>query len=160
LHGDAKVGQLNCPVLFLLLSAGVSLFLGGACSRKVDLRTDRAELIKSMSDSDMETAYAAVKRLAELHGEAGLIEALKEDSSDTKGLAALELRAYPTLRSKDALIELLSDADPSVRAKALDSLGHVCDDRCKPVLEAQAASDPDMFVREMAAQALKRIKPR
>ncbi len=123
----------------------------------VDSRNDRGALVASASEPDLEKAVAAVKRLSELFQDDGLDEVLQTSQVRGRELAALELRAHRTARSRNALVRALADPAPTVRANAADSLGVVGDQSSVASLEKVSSSDPDQFARSMAKQALAKL---
>ncbi len=145
------MSKVFCPLTLSLM------VLHGCGPTLVDTRTDGAALVESMGDPDVAVAIAATKRVSELFKADGLVDVLDAGRPSARGFAAMELRAYKEPRAVAALLAALDDADAGVRSKVADSLGHVCDPTCVPALRDVAASDPDTFTRQMAAQAIENI---
>lgn len=148
-----------CRRLAQVIATTLIVVASAACREPLkDLRTDKPALLASASDGDLEVAAAAVKRLSELYGPEGLVEAMAVPSAVGRGLAVLELKAHPGPGTIAALSRGLKDPDAGVRARSADSLGYVGDSTSLEVLRQVAESDPDDFTRRMASQAMERLR--
>lgn len=91
-----------------------------------------SKLIKAISDSNIEIQTAAIKALGNVGGEKAL----------------------------NSLISLLRDANPTIRSAAVEALGNMANPRSEEFVKQISLNDSDENVRQLAVEALKKIKER
>jgi HEAT repeat protein len=119
------------------------------------------ELSLALSDKDETVRYAALTAATHVHGftdVASVAKLVGDSSALVRRHAASALGAMRATDSVTALIALTSsqETDAQTRAEAAHSLGLIGDPAAKPALTA-AQNDPDQFVRDAAAIALRRM---
>lgn len=129
---------------------------------RINSQGPNGELATAMKDADegvrLEALYAAT-RVNVFTGVASVAGLLGDQAPRVRKRAA---EALGTLRSKDAVMGLVAltsanqEADATVRAAAVASLGKIADPAAKGAVQA-AQNDPNQFVRDAAAIALRRL---
>jgi HEAT repeat protein len=119
------------------------------------------ELSLALADKDETVRYAALTAATHIHGftdVASVAKLVGDSSALVRRHAASALGAMRATDSVTALIALTSsqETDAQTRAEAAHSLGLIGDPAAKPALTA-AQNDPDQFVRDAAAIALRRM---
>ena len=118
-----------------------------------------ARAAASLSEDDEACAGRAAELLSWLGPIAvePLLEALSRSQRAPVPMIAA-LARLGDLRAGDALLRLLEDADPQVRAAAAQALGQIADPAGAQALAA-ACHDPDRDVRAAALDAIRRLGP-
>jgi HEAT repeat protein len=120
------------------------------------------ELSVALSDKDETVRLAAINAAGHVHGfsdVAAITQRIGDSSPIVRRHAAAALGAMRAQDSVTALIALLApgrEADAQARAEAAHSLGLIGDPAAKNALLG-AENDPDQFVRDAAAIALRRM---
>jgi HEAT repeat protein len=121
------------------------------------------ELTVGMSDSDEKVRIAAIHASTRVHGfnDIAALSARLDDSSSAVRTRAIE--ALGTLKARDAVVGIVAklatanEATPSVRAAAAAALGQIGDGSVRPAVQNARDNDPDRFVRDAAAVALRQL---
>ena len=121
------------------------------------------ELGRALSDTDEQVRLAALHASTRVNvfRDVARVAALLDDSSSAVRTRALE--ALGTLRASDAVVAIIAKLSPdneaqaSVRAAAAAALGEIHDPAARDAVRAAAENDPDHFVRDAAAVALRRL---
>ena len=129
---------------------------------RINSQGPNGELALAIGDKDesvrLEALYAST-RVNVFTGTAAVVKRISDESPLVRKRAA---EALGTPRAKDAVAGLIAltspatESDPAVRAAAVSSLGKIADPAAKSAVKA-AESDPNQFVRDAAAIALRRI---
>lgn len=129
---------------------------------RINSQGPNGELAAAMSDKDegvrLQALYAAT-RVNVFTGTDAVVKRISDQSPSVRKRAA---EALGTLHAKDSVAGLIALTSPStepdagVRAAAVASLGVIADPAAKDACKA-AQSDPDQFVRDAAAFALRRL---
>lgn len=139
----------------LLLCAAVA---GGfACRRQ--LPNDLPGLMELMGSNDMGVNFDAARRVDQLFGKDGLLEALKQDNANTRAVAAHFLMNHPAPDIQAALLKATWDSDEYVRMWAVFSLGKIGDHEIIGRVKDLAA-DPSEKVSRRAKEALEELNSR
>ncbi len=143
--GDTRAAELLIPRLNdddVSVQRYVAVALG-----KLGIDKSIATLISALRDDDMNVRFSAAWALGEL-GESSieaLIIALK-DNNPYRYYSALALKIQNDIRTYDALISCLNDADWRVRFYGALALGELGDVRCADMLVALLNDDIDMVI--------------
>jgi len=121
------------------------------------------ELGLALSDPDEQVRLAALHASIRVNvfRDVASVAARLDDSSSAVRTRALE--ALGTLRAQDAVVAIIAKLSPenepqaSVRAAAAAALGELGAREARESVRAAAESDPDHFVRDAAAVALRRL---
>lgn len=89
-----------------------------------------------------------------------LVKASYDDDDEVRTTVAKALGLIPTYESGMALIPLLRDSSPSVRAAAATSVADINAKHCEEYVKKLAFADSDPMVRQVAREAFDRIKTR
>ncbi|MBK7585691.1 MAG: HEAT repeat domain-containing protein [Myxococcales bacterium] len=155
--GIAVIAQaaVSDPSATVRKSAAHSLF-------RINSQGPNGELGTAIADKDedvrMEALYAST-RVNVFTGVSAVVKRISDESPRVRKRAA---EALGTLRAKDAVAGLIAltavstESDPMVRAAAVSSLGKIADPAAKDAVTA-AQKDPNQFVRDAAAIALRRL---
>lgn len=129
---------------------------------RINSQGPNGELAAGIGDSDedvrMESLYAST-RVNVFTGTDAVVQRISDPAARVRQRAA---EVLGTLRAKDAVVGLIALTDPAnekdqqVRAAAVSSLGKIADPAAKTAVNA-ALKDPDGFVRDAAAIALRRL---
>jgi HEAT repeat protein len=118
-------------------------------------------LSTALSDSNASVRLAALGSAVRINTFSGLaaVTGLTMDSDVSVRRRALEV--LDALQAKDAVVAVAAvaqnDSNAGVRAAACHALGTFGDTSAFPVLQHLASSDPDMFVRDQANIAIRRL---
>ncbi len=121
------------------------------------------ELSVGLSDSDAKVRIAAIHASTRVHGfnDIAALSARLDDDSSTVRTRAIE--ALGTLKARDAVAGIVAklspanEAAPSVRAAAAAALGQIGDGSAREAVQNARDNDPDRFVRNAAAIALRQL---
>lgn len=121
------------------------------------------ELSVGLGDSDEKVRIAAIHASTRVHGfnDIAALSARLDDSSSTVRTRAIE--ALGTLKARDAVVGIVAklspanEASPSVRAAAAAALGQIADGSVREAVLNARDNDPDRFVRNAAAIALRQL---
>lgn len=129
---------------------------------RINSQGPNGELAVAIADKDedvrMEALYAAT-RVNVFTGIDAVVQRISDTSPRVRKRAA---EALGTMRVKDAVVGLIAltspetETDAAVRAAAVASLGKIADPAAKSAVQA-AQNDPNQFVRDAAAMALRRL---
>lgn len=129
---------------------------------RINSQGPNGELAIAIGDKDenvrLEALFAST-RVNVFTGTDAVVKRISDQSPLVRKRAA---EALGTLRAKDAVAGLIAltsattESDPNVRAAAVSSLGKIADPAAKSAVKA-AESDPNQFVRDAAAIALRRL---
>ena len=129
---------------------------------RINNQGPNGELAKAIGDQDegvrLQALFAAT-RVNVFTGTDAVVKRISDESPLVRKRAA---EALGTLRAKDAVAGLIAltspstETDANVRAAAVSSLGKIADAAAKDAVKA-AESDPNQFVRDAAAIALRRL---
>jgi HEAT repeats len=122
-----------------------------------------SELALALSDTDEQVRLAALHASTRVNvfRDVDQVAARLDDTSSAVRTRALE--ALGTLRARDAVVAIIaklspqSESEASVRAAAAAALGELGDPAARESVRVAAESDPDHFVRDAAAIALRRL---
>lgn len=89
-----------------------------------------------------------------------LIKASYNDDDEVRAAAAKAMGLISTYESGMALIPLLRDSSPIVRAAAATSVADINAKHCEEYVKKLAFADADPSVRQIAREAFDRIKTR
>jgi len=129
---------------------------------RINSQGPNGELALAMSDPDVEVRMEALYASTHIHVFTGVDAVVKRISDESPRVRKRAAEALGTMRTKDAVTGLIAltapstEPDPAVRASAVWSLGRIADPGAKPAVLA-AEKDPDQFVRDAAAIALRRL---
>ena len=122
-----------------------------------------SELSTALADPDEKVRIAAIHASTRINAFSDIasVTALVADSSSTVRTRALE--ALGTLKAKDAVVAIVAKLSPanessaSVRAAAATALGEIGDGSVRQAVQDARDNDPDHFVRDAAAVALRQL---
>lgn len=129
---------------------------------RINNQGPNGELATAIGDKDESVrlqALFAATRVNVFTGTDAVVKRISDESPVVRKRAA---EALGTLRAKDAVVGLIAltspktEPDANVRAAAVSSLGKIADAAAKDAVKA-AESDPNQFVRDAAAIALRRL---
>ncbi|GMV15081.1 MAG: HEAT repeat domain-containing protein [Polyangiaceae bacterium] len=129
---------------------------------RINSQGPNGELAAAIADKDEDVRMEALFASTRVNVFTGVDAVVKRISDESPRVRKRSAEALGTLRAKDAvagLIALTSPAtepDAGVRAAAVSSLGKIADAAAKDAVKA-AQSDPNQFVRDAAAIALRRL---
>jgi HEAT repeat protein len=117
----------------------------------------------SVGDSDEKVRIAAIHASTRVHGfnDIAGLSARLDDSSSTVRTRAIE--ALGTLKARDAVVGIVAKLSPAnesaatVRAAAAAALGQIGDGSVRQAVQNARENDPDRFVRDAAAIALRQL---
>lgn len=89
-----------------------------------------------------------------------LIKAANDDDDEVRATVARAMGLIATYESGMALIPLLRDPSPIVRAAAATSVADINAKHCEEYVKKLAFADSDPTVRQVAREAFDRIKTR
>lgn len=108
----------------------------------------------------IEATIAKLMKLGKKQKLNDLIKASSSDDDEVRAAAAQAMGLIPTYESGMALIPLLRDSAPSVRAAAATSVADINAKHCEEYVKKLAFADADPTVRQVAREAFDRIKTR
>jgi HEAT repeat protein len=129
---------------------------------RINSQGPNGELAAAIGDADESVrlqALFASTRINVFTGAGAVVKRISDESPAVRKRAA---EALGTLRAKDAVAGLVAltspatESDATVRAAAVAALGKIADPAAKDAVKA-AEKDPNQFVRDAAAIALRRI---
>jgi HEAT repeat protein len=129
---------------------------------RINSQGPNGELAQAIGDSDVDVRMEALYAATRINVFTGLDAVVKRISDESPRVRKRAAEALGTLRAKDAVTGLIAltspdtESDAAVRAAAVSSLGKIADPAAKSAVEA-AQSDPNPFVRDAAAIALRRL---
>lgn len=153
------------PVLAQALTTDSSAKVRKAAAHslwRINSQGPNGELAQAIGDSDVDVRMEALHTATHINVFTGIEAVVKRISDDSPRVRKRAAEALGTLRAKDAVTGLIAltspgtEPDPAVRAAAVSSLGKIADPAAKPAVVA-AEKDPDQFVRDAAAIALRRL---
>ena len=162
--GEFLDGAGVAPVAHSLLHDGEPI-VRAAAARALDRLNHpgaHGELAQALSDGDEGVRLAALRAASHVHAftdVAAIARLLGDESPVVRRHAA---GALGHMRAKDAVAALVAltmaatESDARTRASAVHALGSIGDPTARDALQA-AMSDPDSFVRDAAAVALRRL---
>ena len=129
--------------------------------QRLNTQGPNGELGVALSDPDEKVRLAAIHAATRVNVFTDIADltARLDDSSSAVRTAAIE--ALGTLRSGDAVVSIVARLSPenesaaSVRAAAAASLGQIRDSAARQAVQNARDNDPDRFVRDAAAVALR-----
>jgi len=121
------------------------------------------ELSVGLSDPDEKVRLAAIHAATRINvfSDIADLSARLDDSSSAVRTRAIE--ALGTLRARDAVVGIVArlsvgtESSASVRAAAAAALGQIGDNAARPAVQQARDNDPDHFVRDAAAVALRQL---
>lgn len=116
---------------------------------------------KGMTDSDEGVRLASIAAAGRINTFVDVTTASKLTGDSSVMVRRKGVELLEELHAKDSMMSLIalaqSDADPGVRAAACHALGIVGDASAKSTLQHAADADVDVFVRDQATMALRRL---
>ena len=91
---------------------------------------------------------------------AAVIKYSENPSDDVRMTVAMALGMIPTYESGMALIHLLRDDSPLVRASAAEAVATIHAKNCEEYVKVLAFQDPDPNVKQIAKKAFDKLKDR
>lgn len=110
--------------------------------------------------ASVEATIAKLFKLGKKQKLNDLINASNDDNDDIRAAAAQAMGLIKTYESGMALIPLLRDSSPIVRAAAATSVADINAKHCEEYVKKLAFADSDPQVRQIAHDAFDRIKTR
>jgi len=129
---------------------------------RINSQGPNGELATAIADKDEDVRMEALFASTRINVFTGVDAVVKRISDPSARVRKRSAEALGTLRAKDAVAGLIAltspttEPDSGVRAAAVSSLGKIGDGAAKAAVKA-AESDPDQFVRDAAAIALRRL---
>lgn len=114
----------------------------------------------ALNDSDHFVRRRALLTLTKIHDPRiveCLIKSLKDKFYFNRKTAIVALGKKKDKRAVEPLVDLLSDENRDIRAETVDALGNIHDPRTVQVLKETSLNDKDPYVRDLAADAIKKI---
>jgi hypothetical protein len=163
--GEFLAAAGNEPVATAAVSDSSALVRASAVGALERLNTagPNGELGVALGDSDEKVRLAAVHASTRINAFSDIasLAALVGDTSAT--VRSHAIAALGALKAQDAVAALVAKLSPdsesvaSVRAAAAAALGEIGDGQARAALQTANDSDPDHFVRDAAAVALRRL---
>ena len=113
---------------------------------------ERSALTSAMGDNDMSISTAAMRKMVQHYGGAGLREALKNRKGTIRGRAAHGLAFCAGAQNERALLDAVSDHDEYVRNWVAYSLGQIGNSNSVSTL-SELSNDSSPSVRDSAIRA-------
>jgi HEAT repeat protein len=129
---------------------------------RINSQGPNGELAAAIGDKDENVRLQALFGATRVNVFTGTDAVVKRISDQSPLVRKRAAEALGTLRTKDAVVGLIAltspstESDANVRAAAVSSLGKIADAAAKQAVKA-AESDPNQFVRDAAAIALRRL---
>jgi len=140
-------------ILFVIIAA-----IASGCEPSTP--DDLPSLIVVMNDNNETLAVAALNKIDQKYGEAGLLKALREGGESAQVMASHRLANYPDAKVEQALLEQLEKrGDISIRGSALMALEVVGTSRSLSVIR-RLETDSDKEIAEMAMRTEHEIQSR
>jgi HEAT repeat protein len=121
------------------------------------------ELAVALSDPDEQVRLAALNASTRVNVFRDIDQIVSRLDDPSSAVRTRALEALGALRARDAVVAMITklseqnEAAPSVRAAAAAALGELGDPAARAAVSAAAEGDPDHFVRDAAAVALRRL---
>lgn len=124
-------------------------------ARREEKARSQADLLEQLRSSTPDMRIEAVNGIDPEGPALTSLTALLVDDPDARVRAAVaeQLGNADGYAAVAALVNALSDPDPAVVMKALDSLQFVGDETLAPILKSKCMNHPDPKVREACAEA-------
>lgn len=117
---------------------------------------DRREVITEMAFSD--SLKEKILKLGTKQKLGAIVKHINNPNEDVRMTVAMALGMIPSYDSGMALIELLRDQSPLVRASAAEAAAAIHAKNCEEYVKKLAFHDPDPNVKQVARKAFDKLK--
>ena len=105
-----------------------------------------------------DTLQEKIMKLGSKQKLGAVIKHINNPDDDVRMTVAMALGMIPTYESGMALIELLRDKSPMVRASAAEAAADIQAKNCEEYVKKLAFEDPDPNVKQVAMKAFEKLK--
>ena len=105
-----------------------------------------------------DTLQEKIMKLGSKQKLGAVIKHINNPNDDVRMTVAMALGMIPTYESGMALIELLRDKSPMVRASAAEAAADIQAKNCEEYVKKLAFEDPDPDVKQVAMKAFEKLK--
>ena len=105
-----------------------------------------------------DTLQEKIMKLGSKQKLGAVIKHINNPNDDVRMAVAMALGMIPTYESGMALIELLRDKSPMVRASAAEAAADIQAKNCEEYVKKLAFEDPDPNVKQVAMKAFEKLK--
>ena len=105
-----------------------------------------------------DTLQEKIMKLGSKQKLGAVIKHINNPNDDVRMTVAMALGMIPTYESGMALIELLRDKSPMVRASAAEAAADIQAKNCEENVKKLAFEDPDPNVKQVAMKAFEKLK--
>ena len=105
-----------------------------------------------------DTLQEKIMKLGSKQKLGAVIKHINSPNDDVRMTVAMALGMIPTYESGMALIELLRDKSPMVRASAAEAAADIQAKNCEEYVKKLAFEDPDPNVKQVAMKAFEKLK--